>query len=110
MITREKTACLVDISVRTLMNRCLYNDSTPISYAWRYKAPEELAEGENYTRATDVYGFAGTVYAVRPSLDLIALVIKLELCCRMEQMITSTSFKPVQRPGMMEVEGQFQEL
>jgi hypothetical protein len=154
MITREKTACLVDIGVRTLMNRCLYNDNTPLSSAWRYKAPEELAEGESHTRAADVYGFAGTVYAVRPLFDLIVLVSKLELCCWMEQMITSTEpfedrtfgavlqeiiqeghcrfleqsnhakmtgdlrnilrrcwpFKPVQRPGMMEVEGQFQKL
>ena len=73
MITREKTACLVDIGVRTLMNRCLYNDSTPLPSAWRYKAPEELAEGEGYTRATDVYELAGTVYAVRPLFNLIAV-------------------------------------
>ena len=154
MITREKTACLINVGVHTLANRCLYIDSTPLSSAWRYKAPEELAAGEGYMRANDVYEFAGTVYAVRPLFDLIVLVSKLELCCRMEQMITSTepfedrtfgavlqeiiqeghcrfleqsdhakmtgdlrrilrrcwSFKPEQRPGIMEVKGQFQEL
>jgi len=64
MITAEKKACLVDIGVCKLVHQFFYNDCIPLSSTWCYKAPEELAQGQSYTRAADVYGFAGTVYSV----------------------------------------------
>jgi serine/threonine protein kinase len=64
MITQARKACLVDVGMRALVNHCFHSDNIPLSAHWCYKAPEELAEGKSYTKAADVYGFAGTVYAV----------------------------------------------
>jgi len=69
MITQGRKACLVDVGVRACINQYLYSESIPLSGAWRYKAPEDLAAGESYTKAADVYSFAGTVYAVCSRLN-----------------------------------------
>jgi len=132
MITQEKKACIVDIGVRALKNRCFYSDSTPLSFAWRYKAPEELAEGDSYTQAADVYGFAGTVYSM-VTLTLpfeyqtlgtgLQEILKRGHCMFLDQsdhvkmtadlrcvLRKCWSFKPVHRPEMIEIVTRFKEL
>jgi len=132
MITQQKKACLVDIGVRALMNRCFYSDSIPLTPAWRYKAPEELAEGDSYTQAADVYGFAGTVYVMvtlTPPFEHQTLgtglqeIIKRGHCMLLDQsehvkmsadlrcvLRECWSFKPVQRPEMIETVARFNGL